>query len=101
MPNEPILVNYKELAELMVKKRSIHEGLWGVYIRFGLRAANMNIQQEDMSIHLLPTAILPILEIGIQPFSNATDLTVDAATVNPKPSSQKGARPSRKTAKKK
>lgn len=100
MPNEPILVNYKELAELMVKQRGIHEGHWGVYVRFGLRAANMNIQQEDMSIHLLPTAILPILEIGIQPFNNATDLTVDAATINPKPKTRREAKPSRKTAKK-
>ena len=96
---DPILVTYKDLAELMVKHKGVHEGLWGVYVRFGLRATNMPVQVEEQT-SLMPAAILPILEIGIQPFGEATDLTVDAAIVNPKPSRKRGTS-SRKTARKK
>jgi hypothetical protein len=98
-PRTPILVSYKDLAKLMVKHEGLHEGLWGVYIRFGLRATNIPVQVEEHT-SVMPAAILPILEIGIQPFAEATDLTIDAAVVNPKPR-RKGAKPSRKTGKKK
>lgn len=96
---DPILVNYKDLATLMVKQQGLHEGLWGIYVRFGLRASNIPVQHEH-GTSLMPTAILPLLEIGIQPFSEANDLTVNAAIVNPKPG-LKRAKPSRKTAKNK
>ena len=98
-PTGPILVDYKHLATLLVKEQGLHEGLWGVYVRFGLRASNMPVQHEH-GINLMPTAILPVLEIGIQPFPEENDLTVNAAKVNPKPKGQ-GAKPLRKTAKKK
>lgn len=98
-PHNPILVSYKDLAKLMVKHEGLHEGLWGVYIRFGLRAANIPVQVEEHT-SVMPAAILPILEIGIQPFAQATDLTIDAAVENPRPK-RKGAKPSRKVAKKK
>lgn len=98
-PREPILVTYKDLAELMVKHKGIHHGLWGVYIRFGLKATNMPVQADD-EITLMPAAILPIVEIGIQEFHEASALTVDAAAVNPKRKG-KETKPSRRTAKKK
>jgi len=98
-PLGPILVNYKDLAALIVKQQGLHEGFWGIYVRFGLRAANMPVQIEDQT-SLMPAAILPILEIGIQPVREATDLAIDAAVVNPKPK-RKGIKPSRKTGKKK
>lgn len=70
---------YKELAEALVKQQGIHEGLWGVYVKFGINATNIGPTPND----IVPAAIVPILEIGIQRFKEENNLTVDAAIVNP------------------
>lgn len=90
MAESPILIDHNELAKLLVKQHGIHEGLWGLFIRFGLSAANVPFQPPDGSNMILrPAAIVPLLEIGIQPFPERNDLCVDAAKVNPKPKSTK------------
>lgn len=73
--------SYKELAEILVKQQDIHSGLWGVYIRFGIGAANIGDPENGV---LVPSAIVPVREIGLQRFDEASNLTVDAAQVNPK-----------------
>jgi len=70
---------YKELAEALVKQQGIHEGLWGVYVKFGINATNIGTTPND----IVPAAIVPILEIGIQRFKEENNLTVDAAIVKP------------------
>lgn len=86
----PILIDHNELAKLLVKQHGIHEGLWGLFIRFGLSANNIPIQPPDGSnIVLRPAAVVSLLEIGIQPFAERNDLCVDAAEVNPKPKRSK------------
>jgi len=79
------VVSYKELAEVLIKRENIHEGLWGVIVRFGIQAANISLGGGDP----IPSAIVPVLEIGIQREVNATPLTVDAAVVNPLPAAAK------------
>ena len=76
-----ILYTFRELAEMMVKEQGIHKGLWGIYVRFSIGAAN--VPQEDGE--LLPTALVPVKEIGLQRFDKPSSLTVDAAKVNPDP----------------
>ncbi len=73
-----IIFSYKEVAEALLEKQDIREGLWGVYVRFGIKAANVGETSED----LRPTAIVPILEIGLQRFDEESNLTVDAAQMN-------------------
>jgi len=73
--------NHREIAEVLVKQQNLHEGLWGVYIEFGIAAANINQAPGEGS--LLPAAIVPVMKIGIQRFPNENNLTVDAAKVNP------------------
>jgi len=73
--------SYTELAELLVKKLDIHEGLWGIYVEFTLGAANVPASPDGKSI--APAAISAIKGIGIQRFDAANNLTVDAAVVNP------------------
>jgi hypothetical protein len=100
MADSPIVVGHKALAELMVKQQGIHEGLWGLFIRFGLQATNIPVQLPNSSqISLFPAAVLPIIEIGIQEFAELNDLCVDAAVANPKPKGKK-TRTSQKTKKK-
>jgi len=73
------------VVEALIRYNNIHEGLWGLYIEFGLAAANMGQGPED----ILPTAIIPVKKIGVQRFNEANNLTVDAAEVNPAPKAKK------------
>ena len=73
---------YPEIAEALVKKQEIHEGLWGVFIEFGLEAANIR-PPEGSEGTFFPAAIVPVRKIGIQRFHDHNYLTVDAAIVNP------------------
>lgn len=74
-----IMFKFTELAELLVKKQDLHEGHWGIVVRFGISAANVALGSSGP----LPTAIVPILELGIQREKEPTPLTVDASVVNP------------------
>jgi hypothetical protein len=76
---QSFIFDFAEVAEALVRKQGIHEGLWGVYIEFGISAGNFGSSRED----LRPTVLLPIQKIGIQRFPEANNLTVDAAVVNP------------------
>ena len=73
---------FQELAEILVKQQGITEGLWGIYVEFGLGAANINIAPGEKA--LAPAAINIVQKIGIQKFPEANNLTVNAAEVNPK-----------------
>lgn len=75
-----IVYNYQELATVLIKASDIHEGLWGIYIEFGLGAANFPSPSPDV---LIPSAIASVQKIGIQIFEKENNLTVDAAKVNP------------------
>ncbi len=72
-----IMFTYKELAEMMVRKAGLEEGLWGIVVKFGISAVNIGQSPEDV----LPAAIVPVLEIGLQRADEASRLTVDAAQV--------------------
>jgi len=76
---------FKEIAEVLVKKQDVHEGLWGIYIKFGIQAANAGPSDDQLA----PTAVIPILQVGIQRFDKENNLTVDAAKVNPRPVSSR------------
>ena len=75
--------DYKEVAEALIKKQGIHEGLWGIYMEFRITAGN--IPADPSGQVLLPAAIVPVVRIGIQRFDKPSSLTVDAAEVNPRP----------------
>ena len=74
--------SFKEIAEALVRQQDIHEGLWGLYVEFGIAAGNIGSSPEDVK----PAAIVPIVKLGLQKFSEASALTVDAAEVNPRTS---------------
>lgn len=102
MPESPIVVSLKEFAEILIRERNIREGNWGPYFRFGLNVANMNVEYPEGTNVMVPSALVPLLEIGIQRFPEPTALSIDAAKVNPKPTrSRKGSKPSPTKARKK
>ena len=57
------------------KEGKIKEGLWGLYVEFGLAAANIS---SGPTGKLTPAAIVPVVNLGIQRFDKPNDLTVDA-----------------------
>ncbi len=83
-----IVFSFPEIAELMVKRQGIHEGIWGVFVKFGLGAANMGPTETEVK----PTALVPIVEMGLQKFDKESNITVDASKVNPKTRKNKGAK---------
>ena len=76
------IFSHKEVAQALVKHQGIHEGVWGLYIEFGIQAANAGPTDDQ----LLPTAIVPVQKIGLQRFVKENNLSIDAAKVNPRPS---------------
>ncbi len=74
---EPTLIqfSYKELVALMLREKKITTGIWGIFTRFGIAAANVGADAQS----LRPAAIVPVVEIGLQPFPEQSALTVDAA----------------------
>jgi len=75
------IFKFQELAEILVKQQGLSEGLWGIYIEFGLGAANIKTVPGEQA--LAPAAINVVQGIGIQKFDEPNNLTVDAAKVNP------------------
>ena len=73
--SKQIIFTYQEVAELMVRKLGLTEGLWGIYVKFGIAAANAGPGPEDLK----PTAFVPLLELGLQRMDEPSNLTVDAA----------------------
>jgi hypothetical protein len=75
-----ITLSFQEIVTAIVRAQDIHEGLWGIYVEFGIAALNLGPDSTDLK----PTAIVPIVKFGIQTFPEENNLTVDAAVVNPK-----------------
>ena len=70
----------KEIVEAIVKKENIHEGIWGLIVEFNFTAANAGPSPDSV----LPSAIVGVKQIGIMKLDTPTNLSVDAAVVNPK-----------------
>jgi hypothetical protein len=73
--------SYKEVVESLLKTQQIHEGIWGLYIEFGIAAANVGPDKDSLK----PAAIVPLMKIGLQKFEEENNLSVNAAVVNPTP----------------
>ena len=80
MPDiKTIVFNHKEIAEALIKSADLHEGLWQIYVEFGISAANIAIGPDQVC----PTALVPISKIGLLKVDKEAPLTVDASEVNP------------------
>lgn len=77
---QTIVTSHKQVVEALLKLHNIHEGIWGLYIRFGIAATNAGANEQE----LMPAAIVPVMEIGLQKFDKETNISVDAAKVNPR-----------------
>lgn len=73
-----ITFSHQELAEILVRQQGLHEGIWALYVEFGMVAANLGSNKTDV----LPSAILSITKIGLNRAPEVTAVSVDAAQVN-------------------
>lgn len=71
--------SHQEVVEALIKKQGLHEGLWGLYVEFGLAAANVGPDSNAIN----PAAVVAVSKVGIIKTDKPTNLTVDAAKVNP------------------
>lgn len=71
--------SYQEVATALIKEQNIHEGIWAVTLKFGIGAA-MGGPTEEQAV---PTAMVPVLSIGLAKVAKEGRAAVDAAKVNP------------------
>lgn len=83
-----ISFSFKEIVTALIKAHGLHEGIWGLWVNFGIGASNAGPTESDLK----PTAMIPILQMGIMRFDKETSLSVDASKVNPRPSMAKAKR---------
>lgn len=77
--SQNITFTHSQVSEALIKYHNIHEGLWGLYVVFGISATNAGPSQDEIN----PAAIVPILKLGLQKFDRPNNMTADAAVVNP------------------
>ena len=77
--SQNITFTHAQVAEALIKYHNIHEGLWGLYVEFGIAGSNAGPSPDNIN----PAAIVPILKIGLQKFAKPNNMTADAAVVNP------------------
>jgi hypothetical protein len=81
------MFDHKEVVELLVKKQGLHEGVWMLSLEIGQAAASVPAPDGKS---LLPAAINIVQRIGLKKHDGApSNLTVDAAEMNPAPSATK------------
>lgn len=91
------LFDLRELAELLVREQGVRQGNWGIYVEFGLGAANVPTGPDSpLGKTLTPASINFVQKVGIQQFPEPNSLTIDAAQIH-----QKGVKKSAKKASKK
>lgn len=76
--NKAITFSHKEVVKALLKQKGIRSGIWGLYLEFGIAGANVGGGPNDVN----PAAIVPVLHIGLQPFSEVNNLSVDASSIN-------------------
>jgi hypothetical protein len=82
-----IVFSHKEVVEALIKQQGIHEGRWMIMMQFGIQGMNVG---QGAPQNLVPAALVPIVAIGLQKTDQVTNLSVDAAEVNPAPARSGG-----------
>jgi len=84
--DEPTIITLtnRELTIALIKHQNIHEGIWQLYVEFGISAGNIPIAEKDQdTLRVCPAAIVPIKTIGLIKVDAENPLALDASKVNP------------------
>lgn len=74
-------VSLKELAEMLIRRAGLHEGLYELSVRFNLTVGVFNLPPG----HAEPGVINTVAAVGLVKSTVASPLAVDAAVANPPP----------------
>ena len=77
--NLPVILSLKEIAELVVKQKELHEGLYSLAFQFQIAVGAVGPSPETA----VPGAMLGVSGIGLEKVEKAGPHTIDAAIVNP------------------
>jgi hypothetical protein len=70
--------NYKQIVTALIKEQELHDGIWQLTVEFGIAAANIGTEND-----IKPSAIIPLVRLGLKKIEVENNLSVDAAKVNP------------------
>ena len=68
---------YKEVVTALIKQQDLREGIWAVSVKFGI-AGIIGGPTPEQSV---PTAMVPVLSIGLSRADKESSIAVDAAKV--------------------
>jgi len=72
--------SHAEVVEALIKKQNLNDGIWALYVEFGIAAINA---QNPTTGDISPAAVVPIAKLGLQKAATISPIAVDAALVNP------------------
>ena len=75
----PLLTTLKEIAELLVKKHNLHEGIYEVGVQIKTGVGTFGISPDEPA----PGAMFTIVGVGLSRVPLLNWRSVDAAEVNP------------------
>ena len=65
------IFSFKEIVTALIKAQGVHEGIWGLFVNFGLNASNVGPSESE----LRPAAMIPILALGLQKYDKESNLS--------------------------
>jgi hypothetical protein len=79
-----IMLTHKEVIDALIKHQNLHDGIWQLYVEFGISGGNVpTITEGTQELRLCPAAIVPINKIGLAMVDKENPLALDASKVNP------------------
>lgn len=81
--------SHREIASDLIKKQGLHEGRWKLTLELGLGGHSMSVNKPDGTQEFHPAGFVLVTAIGITQTEEVSNLTVDAAEVNPAPAIRK------------
>jgi len=70
---------HKELAELLVKKQGLHDGIWTLAFQIGM---GNTVAPSPTGGEPVPAVVVSIMGVALQKADKDGPMTVDAAKVN-------------------
>ena len=71
------IFSHKDAVTALIKHQGLTEGIWQLAVSFGFGVANIGEGPNNLN----PTAVIPVVGVGIQRVTVENNMTVDATTV--------------------